>query len=282
MIKDVIVNLSPAAPKDIAGEFALSVASTCGAHLSGTAFQYRVEVPGTIITASTLTAFLDAQRAESGKASRDAVARFEHAAKGAGVAVSSRILEVALDDAPETFAKLARAYDLAVVRQPNAEVSGPEELYAEGVLFGAGRPLLIVPYIQKSGLKLDRITLCWDGSRSAARAIADALPFLAMPFLARSKAIEVLMVQSREAPADDMTGAEMARHLARHDLKVELSRLTVPDINVAEAILSHTADWGTDLLVMGGYGHSRLREYVLGGVTREIMRSMTVPTLMSH
>ena len=83
------------------------------------------------ITANTLTTFLEGQRAEAGKASRDAVARFERAAKSAGVALSSRILEVALDDAPETFAKLVRAYDLAVVRQPSSDGSGPEELFAK-------------------------------------------------------------------------------------------------------------------------------------------------------
>jgi nucleotide-binding universal stress UspA family protein len=90
------------------------------------------------------------------------------------------------------------------------------------------------------------------------------------------------MVLAKGAPAGETPGVDMAQHLARHGLRVELERLVVPNMNVAEAILSHIADRSSDLLVMGGYGHSRLREFVLGGVTREIMKSMTIPALMSH
>jgi nucleotide-binding universal stress UspA family protein len=277
MIKDIVVNLSLNATKDIAGDFALSVANTFDAHLAAVAYQYRFEVPGTVFAASALTAVIDEQRAESVKASQDAIARFERAAKAAGVAIECRTPEVTLDEAPRAFAELARTYDLAVMRQPNPDEYGPEELLAEGALFGAGRPLLVVPYIQNRGLKLNRISMCWDGSRTAARAVADALPFLK-----KSDAVEIVMVHSKEGIRTEIAGTDIAQHLARHGVKVELTRLTVPDMDVAPAILSHIADWGSDLLVMGGYGHSRLREFILGGVTREIMRSMTVPTLMSH
>jgi nucleotide-binding universal stress UspA family protein len=277
MIKDIIVNLSLNTSKDVAADFALSVASTFDAHLAAIAFQYRLDVPGTIVAASTLQSIIDSQRAESVKASRDAVARFERAAKAAGVATECLTPEVSLDEAADTFAQLARTYDLAIVRQPNPDEYGPEGLLAEGALFGTGRPLLVVPYIQNKGLKLNRISVCWDGSRTAARAIADALPFLK-----KSEAIEIVMVHRNEGSNAEIAGADIAQHLARHGLNVELERLTVPDMDAASAILSHSADWGSDLLVMGGYGHSRLREFVLGGVTREIIQSMTVPTLMSH
>jgi nucleotide-binding universal stress UspA family protein len=134
-----------------------------------------------------------------------------------------------------------------------------------------------VPYIQQAGLKLDRVMVCWDGSRVAARATADALPLLA-----RAGTTELVTVTDASGDADEIPGIDIAGHLARHGIKVELKRIVRADIDVANLILSHAADTSADLIVMGGYGHSRLREFVLGGVTRGLLQSMTVPTFMSH
>ncbi len=90
------------------------------------------------------------------------------------------------------------------------------------------------------------------------------------------------MVASREGDKDELPGVDLADHLARHGLKVEVKRLVAENIAVAEAILSYAADCGADFIVMGGYGHSRLREFILGGVTRSILKSMPAPVLMSH
>ena len=152
-----------------------------------------------------------------------------------------------------------------------------EELIVEGALFASGRPVVVVPYIQKTGLKLDRVMVCWDASRTAARAIADA-----MPLLARAKAIDVVIVASERPKSDEIPGADIGQHLARHGLKVEVKRIVATDTDVANTILSHAADTSADFIVMGGYGHSRLREFILGGATRGILSSMTVPVLMSH
>jgi nucleotide-binding universal stress UspA family protein len=103
-----------------------------------------------------------------------------------------------------------------------------------------------------------------------------------MPLLLKGKYVELLMVQSKSGAEDEIPGVDMAQHLARHGLRVELERAIVPHMNIAEAILSHIADRGSDFLVMGGYGHSRMREFILGGVTREILKAMTIPVLMSH
>jgi nucleotide-binding universal stress UspA family protein len=150
-------------------------------------------------------------------------------------------------------------------------------MIAETTLFESGRPLIIVPYIQKAPLKLDRVMVCWDGSRAAARAIADA-----MPLLERAGNIEVVTVANERGKRDEIEGADIGQHLARHGLKVEVTRIARGDVDVIDALLSHAADSGADFMVMGGYGHSRLREFVLGGVTRSMLRTMTVPTLMSH
>jgi len=119
--------------------------------------------------------------------------------------------------------------------------------------------------------------VCWDGSRAAARAIADA-----MPFLERAGRAEVVIVGNERGKQDEIEGADLGQHLARHGIKIDVNRIAGGNIDVADALLSHAADSGADFIVMGGYGHSRLREFVLGGVTHSIFRSMTVPTLMAH
>src|SRR5208282_1790981 len=158
--------------------------------------------------------------------------------------------------------------------QAKPEASEVEEMIVESTLFESGRPVIVVPYIQKGPLKLDRVMVCWDGSRPAARAIADA-----MPLLEKAGRVEVVIVANERGKQDEIAGADMGQHLARHGLKVEVERIVGGDIDVADALLSHAADCSADFIVMGGYGHSRLREFVLGGVTRGILGSMTAPVL---
>jgi nucleotide-binding universal stress UspA family protein len=147
----------------------------------------------------------------------------------------------------------------------------------EAALFESGRPTIVVPYIQTDEINLGHVLVCWDGSRSAARAAADSLPFLV-----RSKKVEVVMVASKDGKADELPGTGLAEHLARHDLNVGIKRLIATDMNVSDVILSYAADCSASFVVMGGYGHSRLREFILGGATRGMLQSMTVPVLMAH
>jgi nucleotide-binding universal stress UspA family protein len=170
------------------------------------------------------------------------------------------------------FGRIARRFDLAVISQDEPDKAQSEELVVEGALFESGRPLVMVPYIHKSGLKLERVMVCWDGSRPAARAVADA-----MPLLGRARKVDDVVV----APAkiDEMPGADVAEHLARH---VTVERIARANLDVNDALFNFAADSGADLVVMGGYRHSRMREFVLGGTTRAMLTSMTVPTLMSH
>src|SRR5262249_58763453 len=116
-----------------------------------------------------------------------------------------------------------------------------------------------------------------EGRRRAARAVGAASP--SRP---RARAVERVSGAPGRAPRAELTGAGMARLFARHDLKVEIKRIVAPDIDVADTILSYAADGSADFLVMGGYGHSRMRELILGGATRGILQSMTLPVLMSH
>jgi nucleotide-binding universal stress UspA family protein len=276
MIKDLIVNIPVGAASTPVLDYAVSIASTYDAHISGVAFAYEPVVPGTVfdgVAASIIATY----RSESEKAGQTAVSKFDDLARRAGVSADSHLLEAGPTGAGELFAQVARHFDLAVVGQTDPEQDSPEELLPEAALFGSGRPIVIVPYIQKAGLKLDRVMVCWDGSRAAARAIADA-----GPFLDRAKAIDVVTVSKTQGARNELPGFDIAHHLARHNLKVDLKRIVAGDIDVPSALLSHAADTAADLVVMGGYGHSRLREFVLGGATRGLLESMTVPVLMSH
>ena len=275
MIKDMVVNLGLGA-NDPASDFAITVADAFEAHVLGVAFVYDPVIPGSVM-GGIPPEFIESQRRESEKKVQQAIARFEQVAKRVGVAYETRTLNASIAGAADRLGHLARRFDLAIVGQPERERAAAAEVVDEGVLFDSGRPVIFVPYIQKSGLKLDRVMLCWDGSRAATRAINDA-----MPFLEKAKQVELVIVSSKAGKANELTGADMGQHLARHGLKVEVKRITSPDIDVTSTILSYAADSSADMIVMGGYGHSRLREFILGGVTRGLLETMTVPTLMSH
>jgi nucleotide-binding universal stress UspA family protein len=276
MIKDLVVNLTVGADRDPAAQFAVSIAEAFEAHVAGVAFAYDPIITPTVMDGLS-AAWVDSQRTENLAAAQAAIDRFEAAAKREGLSSEHRLVEASLGEAANLFSRIARRFDVVVVGQTDPERTMPDDLMIESALLESGRPVVVVPYIQKADLKLDRVMICWDGGRPAARAVADALPLLA-----RAKAIEVVMVASTGAKADELPGADLGEHLARHGFKVEIKRLVAPDVDVANAILSYAADSTADFIVMGGYGHSRLREFVLGGATRGILESMTVPVLISH
>jgi nucleotide-binding universal stress UspA family protein len=275
MMKDLIVNLG-LGEHDPAGDFAISLAEKFEAHVLGLAFAYEPVIPGAVM-GGIPPEFIESQRAEAKGKADAAIARFEERARRAGVSYEHRLLSASLSAAADQLGRLARRFDLVVVGQPEGEETVPEEVVDEGALFESGRPVIFVPFIQKAGVKLDRVMVCWDGGRAATRAIADSLPLLK-----KAKEVEVVIVATGRAKTNEVTGADLGQHLARHGLKVDVKRITSPDIDVASTILSYAADSSADMIVMGGYGHSRLREFVLGGATRGILESMTVPVLMSH
>jgi nucleotide-binding universal stress UspA family protein len=276
MIKDIVVNLSVGESTGFAADYAVSVASALDAHLTGIAFIYDPIVP-VAATGYIPAEVIESQQQDSRDAADAALDRFNAATNRAGISAEAVKLPASYAGAAEQFSLIARRFDLAMVGQAEPEKGAVEEIIGESALFESGRPVIMVPYIQKGPLKLDRAMVCWDGSRTAARAIGDA-----MPFLGRTKLVEVVIIANERGKRDEVPGADLGQHLARHGLTVEVKRIAGGDIDVADALLSHAADSGADFVVMGGYGHSRLREFVLGGVTRSILRSMTVPALMSH
>jgi len=275
MIKDLLVNLTTGIEDDATIDYAISLATTFEAHLAGAAFAEDA-IPPAMLAGEVPPAWIEEMRKEAQDAAQAAVTKFEAAAKRAAISAQAGWLPASLAGPGELFGRMARRFDLSVVRQAEPGAGATASLLIEAALFETGRPVLVVPYIQKGGVKLERVMLCWDGSRSAARAAADA-----MPFLKRATTVEVAMVSER-GKSDETPGADIAQHLARHGVTVEVKQIVAPDAKTADVLLSHAADTSADFLVLGGYGHSRLREFVLGGVTRSILGTMTAPTLMSH
>jgi nucleotide-binding universal stress UspA family protein len=277
VIKDILIKLERDKEQDRVLDYGISVAETCDAHLAGIAFGDLAGIPNYAMPGLSSDIIAE-MLAESEKFARTAIERFEAAAKRSLISVEHHLVMRSEFGPAEAFSAKARRYDLSIIQQSDED--GPNnDALIEAALFDSGRPVIVVPFIQRDGIKLNRVVVCWDGSRAAARAVNDALPLLR-----KAKAVEILIVANEKTkrPQREIRGIEIANHLARHNVKVELEILPAADIDVADAILSHISDTSADLLVMGGYGHSRLREFVLGGVTRDILKTMTIPAFMSH
>jgi nucleotide-binding universal stress UspA family protein len=275
MIKDIVVNVKVGAKDNSASDYAISVASTLDAQLTGVVLLYSPTIP--VSRAGYVPPELELIQQNNQAAVETARQSFVSASTRAGIKAEPLTLSAALLSAGDQFGQVARRFDLAIVRQAEPEDLTVEQSIVEAALFDSGGPVIIVPYIQKAPLKLDRIMVCWDGSRAAARALRDAIPFLR-----RAGRVEVVIVTNEYGKEDQMERTDLSAHLARHGLKAAIKRTPHADIDVANMLLSHASDQDVDFIVMGGYGHSRLREFVLGGVTRTMLRTMTVPVLMSH
>ncbi len=254
--------------------YAAALADRHGAHLVGLFVTAPLEIPGYVIAQLPAEAHRIRKEDEDRKA-EEAHRMFEQQAANAGLA--SRSEWVRANGMPtEQVALRGRQADLIVAGQsdPESPADGGVEI-AELVLSG-GRPVLVVPYAIRQPRLGEHVLIAWNGSREAARAVADA-----MPILEASDRVSVLAVDPDEA-LGDTPGADIAAHLARHDIDVESASMESRELNPSDILLNRASDLSADMIVMGAYGRSRLRELVLGGVTREILNHMTVPVLMSH
>lgn len=173
----------------------------------------------------------------------------------------------------------ARYADLVVAAQPEPQDDAEVRAVAHELALAAGRPVLFVPYAGRFATAGKRVLIAWDAGREAACAVSDALPLLK-----RAESVEVAVFDPERGRREhgEQPGADVALYLARHGVKVSVTRQSGANFEVGAQILSRAADTGADLIVMGAYGHSRVRQLVLGGVTRILLESMTVPVLMSH
>ena len=183
-------------------------------------------------------------------------------------------------DALAAVALHARYADLVVVGQQNEEwPSGVGKELERAVPLAAGRPVLLVPYAFQAKEQARRVLIAWNASREAARAVSDSLPLLR-----RASQVHVVTVNAKTSRGGhgEEPGADIGLFLTRHGVKVTVSRQDATDLDIGNLLLSRAFDLQADLIVSGAWGHSRLREMVLGGVTRTLFESMTVPVLVAH
>jgi nucleotide-binding universal stress UspA family protein len=277
MLNDIVVHIPADRPADGIVACAVSVAQAFDAHLDGIVCTYQPINPAVVVGASAAYyAAANLYNTDNDQAAAR-LDQFEIAARAVGITHGARSVCDTPVLANESLSELSRLYDLSIVPQPDRAKPGHQDPLPESILFNSGKPMLMVPYIHQGPMQLDRVLICWDGGRQAARAVQDA-----MPFLRRAKAIEILAVNEDDDEIGQASTDALVAHLLRHDLAASPHRYTSPPGNIHNTILSTASDIGADMLVMGGYGHSRLREFILGGVTRGIFRSLTLPALISH
>jgi nucleotide-binding universal stress UspA family protein len=277
--KDLLLNLAnypdstPSAAVDLAVDFAAGI----GAKLSAIACEIKIEVPGSFIAPAFLNvpALADAEARKGREQAETALAAFQKAADNKGV-FEERILERC--QAPEFWGLMveyARMRDLTIVSAEANELA--DQPTAEALIFESGRPVLVVPREPKKPFALNIATVAWDFSRPATRAIGDALPLLT-----KAKRVHVVTVTNEKRIDTRRSGPELAKHLARHGVDVILETVDAKGRPIGEALEAAARVHDSDLLVMGAYGHSRLREFVLGGATRSMIASPPLPVLLSH
>ena len=277
MLKNLLVHIPSERLIRPVVDGAVSLAVARAAHLDAVSVGYETASVGLAVDGGTaVAAVFEIQRERALVRAHAALAVFETEARNAGITYDLQALTDLPFEAAATVSASARLYDLAIVLQPEPDRSTFDNTMPQEILFQSGGPVLFIPYTHKSPFEPRRIGIAWDGSRLAARALRDAAPFLA-----RAQAITIISVNEAQAPAE-ASAAALTTHLARRGLAARTERTTADHADIQPAILSIAADAGLDLIVMGGYGHSRLQERILGGVTRGMLQSMTVPTLMSH
>jgi nucleotide-binding universal stress UspA family protein len=257
---------------------AVSLAVSHGAQLDAISIGYETTDVGLAFASggAAVAAVFEIEQERAAERAQAALAVFETAARNAGITYNLQALTSTPLVAAESVSALARLRDLTIALQPEPGRETFDNAIPLEILFQSGGPVLFIPHAHKGSVEPKRIGIARDGSRLAARAIRDAAPFLNA-----AQAITIISVNHEQAPANASATA-LAAHLERHGLAANIERASADHAGIQPTILSIAADTGVDLIVMGAYGHSRLQERILGGVTRGMLQSMTVPTLMSH
>ncbi len=273
--KDILVYADGTKAATARFDVATSLAANHGAHLTALHVRALPFVPADF-GAGVPPMVIEWQERAADEMAEQAKKAVDDASRRSGRSIEWRLVRGEIGPVALLHSRYA---DLVVVSQGASDVteaSLADEL-PEALVMGSGRPTLVVPRYGQYPTVGERVLVAWSRTREATRAVHDALPLLT-----RAKSVTVMEVNPKEGEAPHIPGVDIATHLARLGVKAEASSTVAEDIDVGDAILSRLADLGADLLVMGGYGHSRLREYTFGGVTLHILKHMTVPVLMSH
>jgi nucleotide-binding universal stress UspA family protein len=274
--KTILVHLNRKSRSQSVLEPALGLARRASSHVIGIYVRPGIQtslVADSLPTVHALEAEARAERQEE----EEIAATFARMTVNGPYSAEWRAVEPSHSDLASVVLQHAYAAHLVVASQNDPDWDRSHALdFPERLVLESGRPVLVVPYVGSYPEIGNNVVIAWKPGREAARAVFDALPILET-----AKSVRILQIAERR---DELAGAEpaIAGMLARHGLKPEIRTSYAADIGVGDELLSRLADLGADLLVMGAYGHSRLREYVFGGATRQIAQHMTVPTLFSH
>lgn len=278
MFKDILLTL-PSYPKPLprtALRGAVEVGRLLEAHTTCLVSAPTIPLPLTFHPYSPeLERQINERQDEVRAAALAELAAFEEEARRAGVAHAGQVVVAANDGFSEAIIEHARLRDLTVA--PFVEGDEAHADLLQALIFDSGRPVLVLPGgADARGFSLGRVVVAWDFSRAAARAAGDALPLLQ-----RAEEVRVVTVSLDKPLPEETSGPEFAAHLARNGVaNVVLEEVELGARTVGEAIDEATAI--ADLLVMGAFGHSRIRDFFLGGATRHVLRKPLVPTLLSH
>lgn len=280
-VKDILLALTtyPEATPVSAVDEAVAFAAAVGARISAIACEVKIQAPGNVLAGALLdvAALVAAEAKKSATNAKVLLTAFQDAAEKRGV-FQDRILEQCLtSEAPGVLVEYARLRDLTIVPVPVGDYF--DQWYAEAIIFGSGHPTLVLPHTRKraGAFALDVVAVAWDFSRPAARAVADALPLLE-----KAKKVHVLTVANEKVIESRRPTAEFAKYLGRHDVDVVLDTVDAADRRIGDILESYVTSCNADMLVMGAYGHSRIREFILGGATKSMLSRPPLPIFLSH
>lgn len=276
MYKDLLVEVDNSSSALGRIDYAVQLSRRFDAHLTGL-YLIPAFLPPAVVGVYMTSEMEDQIQAGESERAEEALANFKKAVEGSDIAFEARTDRGPHHDHARMLSLHGRYADLTIVGQPDPNKEG-SVLDPGDVVMAAGAPILVVPYVGAPATSAERVMVAWNASRESARAVRDA-----MPLLEKAKSVDVVCFKPKSTSGHgDLPGADIGLHLSRHGIEVDVQILEGESIDVGNALLSHIADRGSDFLVMGGYGHSRLREAVLGGATRTILESMTVPVFMAH
>ena len=276
-IRDILLTLtSYPDPTPVAViDRAVSLASLLGAHIAAVSCEVHVQVPGSFLAgAGNVGAIVASEAHKSRKNAQDLLATFESTAQRSGVAHELVLDRCLSSEVPGVLVEYARLRDLAIVPVPESY----DQWYAESIIFGSGRPTVVLPEASASKeFELNRVLIGWDFSRAAARAISDA-----SPIMEKAREVCILTVTNEKTISSRRSSSELAKNLSKHGIDVVVEEADAAGRAIGRVFAEQVASRRADLLVMGAYGHSRFREFVLGGATRSILTNPPIPVLLSH
>jgi nucleotide-binding universal stress UspA family protein len=278
MYKDILVHIPTERPIRALIDGSISLAAKLNAHIDAAAVGYVANTAAYVMEGgAAVAAVFEMERERAMERAEAALATFRSGAANAGISYTCHPLGAIPVDAAASLGQMARLHDLSIVLQPDPSLGSFDNDVPGEILFQAGGPVLFLPHTFRGTFRAKRIGICWDGSRLAGRAMRDAAPLLA-----RAEEIVIIAINEADTAPEEASASNLAKHLGRRGLATRSVHLSAARADIQPTILSLAADENLDLLVMGGYGHSRLHERFLGGVTRAMLEAMTLPTLMSH